>query len=168
MNWVNLLGNTAVLVVLSVLSATHTAKAEDITTQVTSVIDGDTFKTPQGSVRIAGIDAPETGRVCDPQPYSMEATVKLKEILKPGTEVTLHVVGKSYGRLVAVVYLQGQDIAIPLVATGVAWPLTKPYKEAASFVRDNHINIHKAGNISPKKWRSLCPQTRDIGVTKLK
>lgn len=86
-----------------------------------SVIDGDTIETSAGTVRIIGIDAPETGE-CG---YA-EASALVSSLLSPGDLAMLTVPdgeneADQYGRILRYVdTTQGTDVALSLLAAGLA------------------------------------------------
>lgn len=95
------------------------------------VTDGDTFRLASGErVRIAGIDAPEVQRghaKCRAElARGKRATAEAIALLK-GRTVEIERVGRSYGRTVAMVRLDGRDVAATLVRIGAArwWPRGK-------------------------------------------
>ena len=89
---------------------------------VTYVVDGDTLqvKPPEGgkpvSIRIDGIDAPE---IC--QPGGAMARDALKRKLLGKSVVVYGKVHDDYGRLVARIFLNGEDLGQWMVAQGLAW-----------------------------------------------
>lgn len=95
------------------------------------VTDGDTFRLAGGErIRIAGIDAPEIQRghaKCRAElARGKAATAKAIALLK-GRRVEIERVGRSYGRTVGRVRLDGRDVAATLVGLGAArwWPRGK-------------------------------------------
>ena len=124
----------------------------DETTQVTKVIDGDTFYIPDDRVRLADIDAPENGT----EPGFSIAKYALANMVG-GKTVYLDTDQKSgrdqYGRLVAIVYVRYNsthylNVNKALLAQGVAveydfsnnefspvsWTLYVRYADASSQV----------------------------------
>ena len=90
-----------------------------------SVHDGDTFRCLSGEqnfpVRIAGIDAPETG-----QAFWRVSRDLLRSQLSRGAAVDCYKVDEKYGRQVCrVTTSDGHDIALELVRTGLAWHTVK-------------------------------------------
>jgi micrococcal nuclease len=82
---------------------------------VASITDGDTLRCSDGTrVRIAGIDAPEMpghcnrGRICTPgDPYAAKASLST---IAQGKSLQCQAVGKSYNRILAHCYINGQSI----------------------------------------------------------
>jgi endonuclease YncB( thermonuclease family) len=89
------------------------------------VIDGDTFRFNGQTVRIADIDAPETGGAKCPEEAALggRATTRLAEILSSAPFI-LQTVGSrdedQYGRKLRIVILNGQSIGNILVNEGLA------------------------------------------------
>jgi endonuclease YncB( thermonuclease family) len=95
--------------------------AEPVEWRVVNVADGDTItclddgKT-QHRIRIDGIDAPERG-----QPFGNVARDRMAALAK-GKTATIHGHGNDrYGRLLAAVEVDGDDLGRRLVAEGLAW-----------------------------------------------
>lgn len=74
--------------------------------KVTRVIDGDTFKTSirRNSVRLANVYAPERRR-----PGAAAATNALRSLIG-GKIVRIQTIGRSYGRAVAEVWIDGRSV----------------------------------------------------------
>ena len=90
--------------------------------EVVRVIDGDTFESSIGRIRLFGVDAPERG-----QPCSLEATERLRKLLGSLTRVQEgpRLVDR-YGRLLRYVYTEsGQSIDEALTREGLAVAWTK-------------------------------------------
>ena len=88
------------------------------------VTDGDTIKVlrdgREAKIRLEGIDCPESG-----EPFSTKAK-KFTSSLVFGKTVTLRVKETDrYGRLVARVLVDGQDVSVALVQAGLAWHYTR-------------------------------------------
>lgn len=78
-------------------------------------IDGDTFSYNGIKVRVHGIDAPEIGT-----PGGFEAAQRLASLLREGAIKIVPVSQDVYGRTVADVFLNGQNLADRLIAGGYA------------------------------------------------
>ena len=125
---------TALAIIATIVVSTMPASAESRPSwaRVAHVTDGDTFRTTTGErVRIAGIDAPETqqglARCARELAIGRSSTAFARALLQ-GQDVDLRRVGTSYGRTVANVSLDGQDVAQALIAGGAAraWPRRTP------------------------------------------
>jgi len=97
--------------------------------EVTRVIDGDTFVSPAGRVRLFGVDTPERGQQC-----FKEATDRLSELA--GTTVRVETGPRAtdrYGRLLYYVYTEdGASIDAALVREGLgrAWTRDGQHRRA--------------------------------------
>ena len=97
-----------------------------------SVHDGDTFRCISGSmdfpVRVAGIDAPETG-----QAFWRVSRDLLRSQLAQGAIVDCYKADLKYQRQVCrVAGPDGHDIALEIVQTGLAWHTVKYRNEQTS------------------------------------
>ncbi|GBC62393.1 hypothetical protein DENIS_3365 [Desulfonema ishimotonii] len=138
---------------------------------VTKISDGDTFRaTGHGVeiiVRIAGIDAPETGgkrKKKKAQPYGRKAKDRLEEMIM-GKVVRLRGYGTGkYNRQIAEVFADGQNAGLELVRQGLAEVYSgkmspgfdaAPYRKAEQQARQYRKGIWSLGNlyVSPAKWR---------------
>lgn len=86
------------------------------------VIDGDTFRIGGETIRVAGIDAPETHPARCPQEAAVgaAATQKLAELLRGGTLWISGNVTDRWGRSVRVVRVNGEDVADTMIGSGLA------------------------------------------------
>lgn len=123
------------------------------------VIDGDTFafQTAEGSfvIRMYGIDAPERD-----QTYSKESADFMKQYLNKEAIIKASGVDK-YGRTLAVLFIDGQDINLFSIKNGCAWHFKRyssdqQYADTESYARKNKIGLWKVDNpIPPWEWRQL-------------
>ncbi|MCB0221065.1 MAG: thermonuclease family protein [Chrysiogenetes bacterium] len=91
------------------------AAADGFACQVASITDGDTFRCTNGlRIRIGGIDAPEMDTS-----YGPPAKATLAGIIG-GATAQCEPTGTSYNRIVAVCYLDGQDIGAMMVERAMA------------------------------------------------
>ena len=93
-----------------------------VTGQHIYVIDGDTFDLNGTRIRVAGIDAPETHPArC---PYEAQigaaATQKLAELLRGRPLWVSGIKVDHFGRNVAVVRVNGEDVADAMIGSGLA------------------------------------------------
>ena len=107
--------------------------------RVFSVIDGDSFTLQQGDgfieVRLYGIDAPElAGKSAPAQPKAWAAKQRLTELIE-GAEVLVIVEDRDdYGRTVARVYRDMQNIALEMIYAGLAW-VYRRYTDDPQFIQ---------------------------------
>lgn len=126
---------------------------------VTRVIDGDTLVVQIAGqaplhVRLRDIDAPES---C--QDGGAESRQALQELaLGKAVELRIHA-HDSYGRAVAAVSVDGEDVGRRMVVEGHAWsirtrwdngPLVKQERQAQALRRGLHAT---AGAVTPKEFR---------------
>ena len=121
-HWLNLLAICFGCLVVSSVTA------EVLLGTVIAVHDGDTItlknESEQKKIRLAGIDAPELN-----QPSGVESREALREAVLD--KVVLFVSSKAdkYGRVVGKVILDGQDINLKQVQSGMAWVYRAYLKE---------------------------------------
>ncbi|MEL6343365.1 MAG: thermonuclease family protein [Myxococcota bacterium] len=102
------------------LAASPLALADDPPTsaRVVDVYDGDTFTLSNGDrVRLRGINTPE---MKPPEPYALQAKAAASRMILNKT-VTLHYsepARDGYGRLLASIEVEGQDLATELIRQG--------------------------------------------------
>ncbi|MGD7708127.1 thermonuclease family protein [Microlunatus sp. Y2014] len=120
------------------------ATADDPTTAtVVRVIDGDTLEVTiagaNARVRLLAIDAPETGE--SPDCYGPEATRHLAQLLDQGSTIRLvtdptQPATDEYGRMLAYVELDGDDIGQAMLAAGMArsWLGTPPAQRYLKYL----------------------------------
>ena len=131
------------------------------------VSDGDTIKVlttakQQIRVRIAFIDAPEKG-----QPFGQCAKEAMSDLVF-GKDVELRPHGiDRYGRLVARVFVAGQDAGLELLKQGLCWVYEKYVGEASAEIRTSYHNAQDAAQservglwqdtdpIPPWEWRKV-------------
>ena len=127
--------------------------------KVTRVVDGDTvaFKVHNGpieKVRLADIDTPERD-----QPWGTEATTALRQwsMSKPAR---IEVVDTDrYGRLVATLWVDDENINRRLVEEGHAWVYRKYLRDTSLIKLEARAISAKAGLwssnnvIEPSEWR---------------
>src|SRR5262245_8588253 len=97
------------------------AEAAELFSLVVAVPDGDSIvvldeRRRQHRVRLAGIDAPESG-----QRFSSRSRDHLHALLRRQHVLVVWHKRDSYERLVGVVYLEDRDINLEQVQSGYAW-----------------------------------------------
>lgn len=133
---------------------------------VIAVTDGDTLKVRCQSpapaqpltVRIATIDAPETG-----QPYGRRSQQSLRALCLRQSAV-LHVKARDrWGRVIADVHCDGQDVGLTQVTRGMAWAYgrgrsTQAARAQEEMARAQHMGLWAGKNpVAPWKWRKDNP-----------
>lgn len=114
------------------LSAT-VAQAETVSGQA-RVVDGDTVEIAGTTVRLFGIDAPESGQSCkatDGKPYlcGITATDRLRELTAGKSVECMGAQRDAYGRLLGTCRAGGTDLNRTLVREGLAWAFVR-YSES--------------------------------------
>ncbi len=140
--------------------------------KVTRVTDGDTLKAEnQGfkiTVRLVGIDAPETSKKKNQpgQPFSKRAKLHLtKMVLDKIVEIDGYGLDR-YSRMLGVVYVDDKNVNLELVKEGLAEVYrgrppkgfdNEPYYKVETAAREAKLNMWSLGDkyISPKKWRKM-------------
>ena len=117
------------------------------------IIDGDT---PLVDVRVHGIDAPETGQRCERGGACYDcgaaATKAMTELVyrKRATYVVRDV--DKYSRVVASIYVKGQDVALEMVRRGLVIVYRK-YLAVEKEAREAKRGLWAGKFIEPSKWR---------------
>lgn len=133
--------------------AQSVAPGQTFTAQVTSVTDGDTYDVHRSTggtvtVRLYGVDAPESD-----QSYGPAATrAARRHVGGTRVRVTVEDIG-SYGRAVARVEVQGEDLGAMLIRDGLAWHYERYAPEATEYARLQR----QARNANRGLWSSAGP-----------
>lgn len=134
--------------------------------KVVSVTDGDTLKlldakNQQHTIRLAGIDAPEKA-----QPFGNAAKKHLGDLVADKQVCTSGSKTDKYGRTVAKVMLDDQDIDLQMVKDGYAWHFKKYEGEQTQEDRESYAAAHDQAKsdtiglwsepdpIEPDAWRA--------------
>ena len=145
---------------LWVLPSAHAAMSTSWTGTVTHVTDGDTLwvrpmngDAPR-NIRIVGMDAPE---IC--QPFGAEAKLALaNRVLGQYVQVRGHAVDQ-YGRQLARIHFQGQDVGAWMVSQGLAWSYGQQrhrggYAAYEAQARQHQLGVFsQAGAEEPRRFR---------------
>jgi endonuclease YncB( thermonuclease family) len=140
--------------------------------RVARVTDGDTIKVVvdhmETVVRLVGIDAPELSRKKNEpgQPFSKSATQYLAKLVLKKT-ITIKEYGSDrYGRILAVVFVDGTNANLEMVKAGLAevyrgkharYFNPKIYQEAEEEAKKADRGMWVQGDkyISPRDWRKM-------------
>lgn len=148
------------LVAWSVATGAVAADADPLLWRVVNVHDGDTLTAlddgdVQHKIRLEGIDAPELG-----QPFGRVSRDRLSALVK-GKTLTIHQHGKDrYGRVLARVELDGDDLGRRLVSEGLAWHYTRYSQDATLGAAERDARSAKRGlwadrePVPPWEWRA--------------
>ena len=132
--------------------------------QVTGVLDGDSLRVKKGSrvyeIRLYGIDSPEYGQFCWHEAKELTKGLVLGKIVNIKAMDT-----DSYGRIVALVWQQGQSVNSELVRNGLAWvyprycltqPLCSEMKLLEEAVKKQRLGLWREKSpVAPWLWRRL-------------
>lgn len=128
-------------------------KGEDTTGRVERVIDGDTLVVEGRSLRLIGLDAPESA-----QPLGPESTDYLRQLVL-GETVAIHVHRiDQYGRPLVSLQLDGEDVGARIVRAGWAWN-GWPYTPRTVYVTQEREavcakrGLWSGGVTPPWQWR---------------
>jgi endonuclease YncB( thermonuclease family) len=127
-----------------------------------AVIDGDTFRMGGNSIRLQGIDAPESEQTCtDGWPAGDAARRALAALLAGGVPQCERVTTDSYGRTVAICRVNGEDIGAVLVRRGLAWAYTSYswrywIEEWQAWYEG--AGVHSRDCARPSAWRADHPK----------
>lgn len=126
------------------------------------MVDGDTLKQDGVTYRLEGIDAPEHGQKCKRPngkswPCGKEATSYLKQLVS-GNSISCEGNSKDeYGRVLAVCYVNGDDINAHMVDVGLAWAFRKfsnSYIVQENRAKKSAVGIWQAPTQTPWDYRS--------------
>ncbi|PPR40511.1 MAG: hypothetical protein CFH30_00803 [Alphaproteobacteria bacterium MarineAlpha8_Bin1] len=124
------------------------------------VIDGDTIKFNKKKFRLYGIDAPEINQKCKINGKDYFCGRKSKDFLEAkilGKEISCLEKDKDrYKRIIAICYLQNQDLNKMMVKNG--WALayrrySSDYIRDEIYAKQNNLGIWKGEFMEPSKWR---------------
>lgn len=128
-----------IAIAMLLLITVPAAIAQQQSTRVVSVGDGDTIRVRQGSqtvtVRLGCIDAPEIAQ----QPWGERAKYRLGQLLPPGQAVRLRAIDRDqYGRTVAEVFKGNQSVNLQMVREGYA-VIYRQYFSGCSATRNQYV-----------------------------
>jgi micrococcal nuclease len=137
------------------------AEAEAFNARVIRIIDGDTLEIQKGMklrrVRIWGIDTPEWD-----QPYASQACGFTRRLLEGCDVLVLPIDVDSFGRLVAMIMVNGRNVSEELVRSGLAWvhiyyckkPICDDWRTLQERAKFQHLGLWgDARPIAPWLWK---------------
>ena len=148
------------LITIIVALAGQALAGDPVEWRVVSVHDGDTITcldegNKQHRIRIDGIDAPERG-----QPFGNVARDRMTTLAK-GKTATIHGHGNDrYGRLLATVEIEGDDLGLRLVAEGLAWHYVQFNNDPLLAAAEQKARVARRGlwadakPVPPWEWRA--------------
>ncbi len=123
---------SSALIGWSLVLVAFVAQAETITGRVVGIADGDTVTVLDASrtqykIRLAGIDAPEKA-----QPFGQRSKEKLSSLAYDQVVSIEWDKKDRYGRIVGKILVNGRDINIEQIRSGMAWWYEKYRKEQSA------------------------------------
>lgn len=152
---------TAPLILAAIFVLAATPALADLSGQG-QVVDGDGLHVEGREIRLAGIDAPERDQACtrpgqDKWMAGREASAVMASLLA-AAPVACHDTGeRSYKRIVAVCYRDGEDIGLTMVRLG--WAFDNPkyshgrYAAAEAQARQAGRGVWQGACEKPWIWR---------------
>jgi len=151
-------------VFISALLASSLGLAGEFYGKVVAVMDGDTLMVMRGNqrvkVRLAEIDAPEKT-----QAYGNESRQSLEKMVMGKTiQVTSRAVD-DYGRIVAMLNVEGLNVNHEQVRLGMAWEYSRFHNNGEVLKLQHEAQQDKRGLwageeiVEPSQWRKLHPST---------
>lgn len=134
------------------------AQAEQFSSRIIAVLDGDTVLIRQGGgvkkIRLAGIDAPEKA-----QPFGEEASRSLAGMVLNRDVWVDTVAVDAYGRLVARLVVDGVDVNAEQLRRGYAWEYSRFHADREGVALQREAQAARRGlwavdgNVEPSQWR---------------
>jgi endonuclease YncB( thermonuclease family) len=164
------------LLLVALLMAAGAVQAGIFTARVIAVLDGDTLLVTRGEkpvkLRMAEIDAPEVGHAGKggqspnsqkAQPYG-EASQKSLADMVMGRQVQVESRAvDDYGRIVAVVSIDGLDVNREQVRRGLAWEYSRFHSNKEMLALQREAQLARRGLwagediVEPSQWRKRHP-----------
>ena len=143
--------------VVAVFLNSAVALSSTLIGDVVAVHDGDTItlqlERGQKKIRLAGIDAPELT-----QPYGVESLGALREAVIDKQVQVQTSKSDKYGRVVGRVILDGQDINLKQVQSGMAWVYREYLRELSKEDRVVYIEAEAQSKTSDAGlWKDESP-----------
>lgn len=141
-----------------VLMVQNSAAADEIRGRVVGVTDGDTltvldFDRHRFKVRLAGIDAPETR-----QAFGHASKRRMSDLTFKRNVLVRWTKHDRFGRIVGVVLVDGKDVGLALLESGLAWHFKRYAHEQSANERAAYAraeDLARAGRIG--LWREQDP-----------
>jgi endonuclease YncB( thermonuclease family) len=163
------------LVSFHCLSPAHSA-ADGLTTLAgpANVVDGDTIDINGQRIRLEGIDAPEMAQTCGTKDGGTwacgRAATKELQALVVNADVACDSRGHDkYGRLLAVCFVNGNDINSTLVKLGYAWAFVKyspTYLDDEKTAQASNLGVWQGIAVAPWDFRHKGWQTAEAAAPK--
>ncbi|MEQ8784213.1 MAG: thermonuclease family protein [Roseibium album] len=127
-----------------------------------TVLDGDTLNVNGQSVRLNGIDAPETGQLCKKKDggnwaCGKVATKHLQKLVRGNRVSCEHREFDQYGRSIGVCYANGVELNAAMIEAGLAWSFRRyssDYNRLESQVKKTGRGIWQAKTMPAWEFRA--------------
>jgi len=150
------------LLLVAAFFVTVSAQAGVFSAKVIAVLDGDTLLVTRGDkpvkLRLAEIDAPEKA-----QPYGTASQKSLSDmVMGKQVQVESRAVD-DYGRIVAIVSMDGLDVNREQVRRGLAWEYSRFHSNKELLALQREAQLAKRGLwagediVEPSQWRKQHP-----------
>jgi endonuclease YncB( thermonuclease family) len=157
--WLKRIGE---FIALTLLFCAFSVQAETFTTQILTVLDGDTVLVQRGtgtlSIRLAEIDAPEKA-----QPFGETSKKSLSELVMGKSVQVVSQTMDQYGRMVAHLSVGGLDINAEQIRRGMAWEYSYRHSNKVLIALQKEAQSVPRGlwalskPIPPWDWRKTHP-----------
>lgn len=125
------------------------------------IVDGDTIRIRDTTIRLFGIDAPELRQRCSDRAGKLyncgkEAKLTLAKLIQEKELNCKLRTEDRYHRQVSVCFVDGLDVGEQMVAKGQAWAFTKysrDYSDQEKTAKELKLGIWQANNIPAWKFR---------------
>ena len=159
----------------SVLQRASTTVASGALHGSARVKDGDTIVIVGTTVRLEGIDAPESAQSCrtadgGPWPCGHEATRALADLIGADDVACEHRGLDKYGRMLGVCFAGGRDLNAEMVRRGWAWAFVRysqTYRGLEAAARVARVGIWQGDAQPPWDFRAsrAAPPTQPLALT---
>ena len=125
--------------------------------QTVTITDGDTIKIGDTTLRLWGIDAPESRQVCDDGWAAGQEAARTLRTLMQGRRLECQDRGKDrYGATLALCTADGTDLSAAMVIAGMAWAYLehgRAYVDHERDARNARKGVHDHPCLLPWVWR---------------
>jgi len=159
---------------LTAVAFTFPAKAADLV-GIARVHDGDTLTVGSTTVRLEGIDAPETDQICltssrEPWHCGLQSRDKLKAKIGMATVTCAPKGHDRYRRTLAVCSAHGTDLNAWLVRQGWALSFVRygdRFRAEENDAREHRRGLWAGAFIAPWDWRDRSTRTEILGAAQV-
>lgn len=150
---------------LAAVSCSADQHAETVRFTDIEVVDGDSVRIGDRSIRLLGYDTPERDAPWfegNQDPWASLATETLEQVLRSADRITLRTTREpdKYGRELAQLYADGVPVGVALLERGLAYETVSRYGDNG-FTEEAEALLHAARKgpepafMDPHRWRDL-------------